>query len=45
MKSMYYEHHTIKTNKTHSTNSAKYPQTIFEHHIFQNSTETKTPRN
>ena len=26
---MYFRHHTTKTNKTHSTNSTKYPQTIF----------------
>ena len=29
MKSMYYKHHTIKTNKTHLTNLTKYPQAIF----------------
>ena len=29
MKSMYYKHHTIKTNKTHLINLTKYPQAIF----------------
>ena len=36
---MHCEHHTIKNNRTHITNSTKYTQTIFEHLIFQNSTK------
>ena len=42
---MYNKQHTIKTNKTHSLNSTKYTQTVFEYHIFQNSTKTQNPRN
>ena len=44
MKSMYYRHHTTKTNKTHTSNSTKYPQTIFKHHMFKSQQKTHNPR-
>ena len=36
---MYWRHNMLKTNKSQSTNSIKYTQTIFEQHIFQYSTK------
>ena len=34
-----------KTNQTHSTNSSKYTQSIFEHHIFKTQQKLKIQEN
>ena len=41
---MDYKHQAIKTNQNPFNKLNKDTQTIFEHHIFQNSTKTQNPR-